>query len=483
MPEGKQIRPLTYWRRPDGSTGWEWKHFPGQRPLYGLDRLARMPGTTVHIVEGEKACDAAQKLFPQEPCITWPGGTNAVDKTEWSPLSSRHVLIWPDVDDPGRKAAETVARSCATAGAIEVRIVQTPPSFPEKWDLADPLPLDAPIDMLDKLRAGASAYELPEPSGQQSEPETRATRPRLKAVDIESFLSLEIPPRQMVLAPILPTQGLIMIFAKRGVGKTYLGLNIAYAIACGGEFLRWHAPEPRRVLYIDGEMSGADMQHRIAEVVQGSPKEPQSADSFRIITPDLQSEGVPNLSTAEGQDAVDEHLDGVSVVVLDNLSTLCRSGRENDAESWEPVQQWILGLRRRGISVVLIHHAGKGGMQRGTSKREDVLDTIICLNRPEDYRPEEGARFEVQFEKARGIVGDGARGFEARMETRDGAATWTVRDIEDVEADTVRRLTDEGLTAREIEAETGMSKSKVNRIQKHIRAEALADLSPARYQD
>jgi putative DNA primase/helicase len=45
-------------------------------------------------------------------------------------------------------------------------------------------------------------------------------------------------------------------------------------------------------------------------------------------------------------------------------------GRENEAESWSPVADWVLHLRRRGIAVILIHHGGKNGQQRGTSKRK-----------------------------------------------------------------------------------------------------------------
>ena len=39
-----------------------------------------------------------------------------------------------------------------------------------------------------------------------------------------------------------------------------------------------------------------------------------------------------------------------------------------------------------------MHHAGKGGAQRGTSRREDVLDTVIALRQPQDYQSGEGAR-------------------------------------------------------------------------------------------
>src|SRR3712207_8616616 len=46
----------------------------------------------------------------------------------------------------------------------------------------------------------------------------------------------------------------------------------------------------------------------------------------------------------------------------------------------------------RSRAVLFIHHQGKGGTQRGTSRKEDVLDTVIALRRPDDYSPAEGAR-------------------------------------------------------------------------------------------
>jgi hypothetical protein len=66
--------------------------------------------------------------------------------------------------------------------------------------------------------------------------------------------------------------------------------------------------------------------------------------------------------------------------------------------------------------------AGKGGQQRGTSRREDVLDTSISLRRPADYSPAEGARFEVHYEKHRGFYGADAEPFEAKLEMHNGTA-------------------------------------------------------------
>jgi hypothetical protein len=61
---------------------------------------------------------------------------------------------------------------------------------------------------------------------------------------------------------------------------------------------------------------------------------------------------------------------------------------ENEGESWVPMATWALARRREGRSVVFVHHAGKSGQQRGSSRREDLLDTVICLKHPSDYMPE-----------------------------------------------------------------------------------------------
>jgi putative DNA primase/helicase len=72
--------------------------------------------------------------------------------------------------------------------------------------------------------------------------------------------------------------------------------------------------------------------------------------------------------------ALDPWLDGADLLIADNLSSLTAVIRDNDAESWGPIQDWLLRLRRRGMSGLIVHHAGKGGQQRGTSRREEVLD-------------------------------------------------------------------------------------------------------------
>lgn len=287
---------------------------------------------------------------------------------------------------------------------------------------------------------------------------------RLHVLSVAELLATEFPRREMILAPWLPSKGLAMIYGPRGIGKTHLTLGCAYAIASGGTFLRWTAPQPRKVLVIDGEMPGLTLQERIAGITNMATVHPPEAGYLRFLPMDLQSTGF-DLGNEADQREIEPDLAGVDVIFIDNISTLAKLGRENEAESWLPVQQWALEQRRAGRSVVFIHHAGKGGAQRGTSRREDVLDTVIALRRPEDYKASEGARLEIHFEKNRGFFGADAAPFEAAL----GIGGWTMRDIGDAKLAPVRDLTEQGRSLRDIEKETGISKSSAHRRRQKMR--------------
>lgn len=302
--------------------------------------------------------------------------------------------------------------------------------------------------------------------------ELDATTSSLKAVLLEDFLVLDMPARGYLLAPVLPEQGLAMLFAQRGIGKTFVALSLSYAVSGGGGIFGWQGAEPRPVLYLDGEMPAQVMQERLAQIVAGTNQQAPPG-FFRIVTPDLVPDGImPNLATPEGQVMLEPLLDGVALIVVDNIATLARSGRENEAESWQSMQGWLLRQRRAGRSVLLVHHAGKNGEQRGTSAREDVLDTVVRLKRPSDYQSSDGARFIVELTKARGLAGQEADAFEAALvEASTGGLTWATKDLVDVRLEQVREMKTLGMTVREISDETGIPRSTVHRLTKKLEAE------------
>jgi len=296
----------------------------------------------------------------------------------------------------------------------------------------------------------------------------------LRALDVHALALMKFKPRAVILDPWLHAQDLVMVFASRGVGKTHFAISIAYAIATGTRFAKWHAPRPAKVLYLDGELPGAMMQQRL---LTHCPDIEPAPGFLRVFTPDLLDDGrpMPDLSTYTGQEEVEAVIEpDTEVIVVDNLSAWARSGRENEAESWLPVADWILSLRRRGIAVILIHHAGKGGTQRGTSKREDLLDVVIGLSRPQDYQASQGAVFVAEFTKARALTGEAAESIELQLGGTDQKAEWTWRTVEASTYDRVIALANEGLKQNEIAAELEINKSTVSR---HLRrARELGDV-------
>ncbi len=241
---------------------------------------------------------------------------------------------------------------------------------------------------------------------------------KLKVLTAHELILAKIPPREEILSPWMLSQSLSMIHAWRGTGKTHVSLGIAYAVASGGKFLNWTTPKPRGVLFIDGEMPAVALQERLSAITDSSDSDLENPEYLRLLTPDFNRYGMPDLGSLDGQVEIDSLvLPSTELIILDNLSSLVRSGRENESESWQVVQEWALRHRAAGRSVLFIHHSGKGGQQRGTSKKEDLLDCVISLKRPADYQPNQGARFELSFEKARHLYGQNVDSLDCQLIT------------------------------------------------------------------
>lgn len=297
---------------------------------------------------------------------------------------------------------------------------------------------------------------------------------QLNVIDLSEFLSLDLPPRELILSPWLPRAGLCMIHAYRGVGKTHLSLGIAYAVAAGGGFLTWKAEKPRGVLYIDGEMPAVVLQDRLKNIVLMNGNLTLQS-RLRIITPDLQSGGIPDLATTEGQEIIEQYInDDIELIIIDNISCLASSIKENDANDWVALQTWILRQRSKGKSVLLIHHAGKSGKQRGTSRKEDVLDTVMNLHRPDDYKSDQGARFVVRYEKNRGFYGDDAKSFECQLLVHEnGIFYWKTQPLEESTYEKIISLNKDGLSQKEISEVLDIHKSTVSKNITRAKLEGL----------
>ena len=143
--EVKQVLPLRATRVVGCNPGLQVRAISAPRPLYGLDVLANRPDAPVILVEGEKAADAGRLKFPEYAVITWPGGAQGLGQVDLRALKGREITIWPDNDASGHDAAEKLVALLNDIGVAQLRIVQVPQYFPQKWDVADPVPEEADV--------------------------------------------------------------------------------------------------------------------------------------------------------------------------------------------------------------------------------------------------------------------------------------------------------------------------------------------------
>ena len=70
--------------------------------------------------------------------IIWAGGSSSgqIHKTDWTTLQGRKVFLWPDRDDPGRKAIQTIAEELQEIGSSTLTIVD-PGNGEDGWNAAD----------------------------------------------------------------------------------------------------------------------------------------------------------------------------------------------------------------------------------------------------------------------------------------------------------------------------------------------------------
>ena len=123
------------------------------------------PGQVV-TAEGSKSAYAVVDAGYQ--ALSWNGGTSGVAYADFSCVSGKHCIIWPDADVPGVKCVAALAQKLLAAGALSVRVVDIG-MMPGVN--SDDLPksrgkdtADVDVDLRRSMVESAKEYEAPEPA-------------------------------------------------------------------------------------------------------------------------------------------------------------------------------------------------------------------------------------------------------------------------------------------------------------------------------
>ncbi len=109
---------------------------PDPRPLYNQPGM--LTADLVVLVEGEKCAQAL--IDAGIVATTAMNGAHApIDKTDWSPLAAKHIVIWPDRDRAGWEYAMAAGAAALQAGSQSCVVLMPSDDKPEGWDVADAL--------------------------------------------------------------------------------------------------------------------------------------------------------------------------------------------------------------------------------------------------------------------------------------------------------------------------------------------------------
>ncbi len=305
------------------------------RPLYNLNKLKNFSDLPVLVSEGEKPTDAASNFLNDYACISWPGGSNAVTKADWSPLKGRDVIIWPDADEPGQKAAILVQKQCIKVGVKSVKIVTPPKNVKPGWDLADAAEWTAE-HVLSYIHKAKKTTGLPQGFTAQELLNTTFADPRWAVKDI------------------LP-EGLNIIGGKPKAGKSILALNLALAISLGGKALQSVEVERGSVIYLALEDTPRRLKKRIEQMLQYSDETPANLQLF-TTWPRMGQGGVKAL------DSIIKSTDDTRLIIIDTLAKIRPTGNANNnlySEDYDTVSQIKQIADENEVSILLIHHLRK----------------------------------------------------------------------------------------------------------------------------
>ncbi|MHB9030167.1 MAG: ATP-binding protein [Candidatus Latescibacterota bacterium] len=209
---------------------------------------------------------------------------------------------------------------------------------------------------------------------------------------VKEFRAISLPEREVFLDPWLRASTISMIYGARGVGKTWFTLALCTVITRSLPLGPWETVQPAGCLLVDGEMNLHDLQERLRGMDAGQPEPHASLD---ILSADRQhglNHPQPKLTDRdfrEGLLAFFRERPDLRVVVFDNLASMTGGVDENAKQEWDEINSWLISLRFDGLAVILIHHSGKSGDQRGTSGREDNKELLGDLE-IDRFFPEKG---------------------------------------------------------------------------------------------
>jgi hypothetical protein len=361
----KKIRP--YHKR---GSEWHLGRPEGDMPLFISKGSDTLP---ILVVEGEKAFEEVSKakIYPGK-IVTWHGGSNSYDKSDWSVIEQDRAFIYPDNDEAGYKAALGI-KSILESHHKEVTVVKNPNTWNDKDDLADHL--DWEINLYE--------YAMDNPYV----PEKPPVDPRRIRLIHATDAMTNIKPPDWAIKGVLEKDSLTLLYGTAKAGKSFVSISMAASISLGTPWYD-HKTNKGFVVYLAGEgQRGIGRRLLSWQKLHGYDLK-QSGFHFSNRGAQLLNDDEAILLRDEILTLQDHYGDMPAAIFIDTLARNFGAGNEN---STEDMNRFVASIDRYlreefGSAIVLVHHTGHEAATRarGSSVLPAAVDWSYQVTREDD---------------------------------------------------------------------------------------------------
>ncbi|WP_264704645.1 AAA family ATPase [Wolbachia endosymbiont (group B) of Apotomis betuletana] len=344
---------------------------PETRPLYNIPGI--MKSDKVILVEGEKCADA---LIEQGMTATTAmlGANAPIEKTDWSPLKGKHVIIWPDNDEPGKQYAEKVVKKLTFLGVLSLTLLEIPENKPKGWDSADGI---------------EEKMNIPEFIENNSKKIIVKQLLNIQEWSVERFIG-PVPEQKFLVEGLFPL-GVTSILAAMGdTGKGMLLLDLALKVAsrkdqpCGfGPLVTEHGS----VVIFSAEDDMSEIHRRLERLDSQCERLKYKDRLFIVPLPNvsgsltiIKSVSGKVIETSPEFESITKQLNKIKdlkLIVFDPLASFVHADLNTDPAVGDYLMSLLSDLAgSTGASIITAHHMRKPKSEKPISTVEQARDAI-----------------------------------------------------------------------------------------------------------
>lgn len=344
---------------------------PETRPLYNIPGI--MKSDKVILVEGEKCADA---LIEQGMTATTAmlGANAPIEKTDWSPLKGKHVIIWPDNDEPGKQYAEKVVKKLTFLGVLSLTLLEIPENKPKGWDSADGI--EEKMNISEFIENNSKKIIVKQLLN-------------IQEWSVERFIG-PVPEQKFLVEGLFPL-GVTSILAAMGdTGKGMLLLDLALKVAsrkdqpCGfGPLVTEHGS----VVIFSAEDDMSEIHRRLERLDSQCERLKYKDRLFIVPLPNvsgsltiIKSVSGKVIETSPEFESITKQLNKIKdlkLIVFDPLASFVHADLNTDPAVGDYLMSLLSDLAgSTGASIITAHHMRKPKSEKPISTVEQARDAI-----------------------------------------------------------------------------------------------------------